>query len=59
MLLSSISLAGQCIGYDNSGVGGMRKDLFTVLLPALQVWDAWQRFVQPLVGQVPMFGGTG
>ncbi|CAK0736397.1 hypothetical protein CVIRNUC_000740 [Coccomyxa viridis] len=23
------------------------------------VWDAWQRFVQPLVGQVPMVGGTG
>ncbi|BDA44108.1 Purple acid phosphatase 15 [Coccomyxa sp. Obi] len=23
------------------------------------VWDAWQRFIQPLVGQVPFIGSTG
>ncbi|CAK0783284.1 hypothetical protein CVIRNUC_006483 [Coccomyxa viridis] len=23
------------------------------------VWDSWQRFVQPLVGKVPMIGSTG
>ncbi|KAK9915866.1 hypothetical protein WJX75_005427 [Coccomyxa subellipsoidea] len=23
------------------------------------VWDAWQRFIQPLVGQVPFVGSTG
>ena len=26
---------------------------------AAQVWDAWQRFVQPLVAKVPFVGGTG